>query len=304
MPPKEEQFLELVHCFETENQYSGHGWNFEKTKKYIYHDVQMELEAGYFEHYLDTMFVKSVIELPVSYGCPSKCRFCASSSIHNFCPLHAEQMMALFEELYNIHYHICANKTTVVSLTGIGDIFFNPDNTLEFLQRLTSYENLQVTLSSCLWNRTLLNRISQLETKLAIRNIQFTCISDNSDILSRVMPIYASEAPDFKDIRDFVKNSNRQYFRINYVLIKGLNDSKTEFYHLAEALAEIKDKVIIRISKLNETKATKKNGLFPATPASAEEFSELLSSVGIRDYIFYSMKNDNMNCGQLITEKD
>lgn len=202
--------LEQVCCINTENQYSGHGWNFSKTKKYIYHDIQMELEAGYFEHYLDTTFVKSVIELPVSYGCPSKCRFCASSSIHNFFPLREEQMMTLFEELYNAHYHTHENKTTVVSLTGIGDIFFNPDNTFKFLQRLTSYENLQITLSSCLWNRTLLNRVSQLETQLTIRNIQFTYISDNLDALSCVMPVYASKAPTLKDIRDFVKNLGRQ----------------------------------------------------------------------------------------------
>lgn len=123
LSPEEGISLEKVDCFESENHYSGNGWNFEKTKKHLYCSAEIVLEAGYFEHYFNSTFVKSVIELPVSYGCPSKCKFCASSALRDFRPLRADQMMALFEELYYTNPQVQEGEITLVALTGIGDIF-------------------------------------------------------------------------------------------------------------------------------------------------------------------------------------
>lgn len=300
---KKGSHLELVKCLNTRNEYSGNGWNWEKTHKYIYRDGCMEFEVGYFEHYLDNAFVKTVIELPVSYGCPSKCKFCASSAIQEFRPLSAEQMMALFEDLYTEH-QIHKRNLALISLTGMGDIYFNPENVLVFLQKLTPYANLQVTLSSCLWNKDLLERVTKLKACPPIRNIQITFVSDKPDALSRAMPVYMGKTPDFLEIINFIKSSDKRYYRINYILIKDLNDSAEDFERLRDMLTEVKDKVIVRISKLNETKSTKRNSLYPAESGRAEMLNTLLSDSGIKSYLFFSKQNDNMNCGQLITEKE
>ena len=45
--------LKLVQKVCVENKYSGHGWNFEKTTKYVFRLDDMLLEVGYFEHYLN-----------------------------------------------------------------------------------------------------------------------------------------------------------------------------------------------------------------------------------------------------------
>lgn len=299
---KEGLAIKQIKCVACENQYSGHEWNHEKTKKYLYADGNIEHEVGYFEHYLDDQFVKAVIELPVSYGCPSRCKFCATSAIQEFQPLSAEQMMTLFEELYAAHN--CAEQTSVlVSLTGTGDIYFNPDNVAAFLGKLAAHKNLQVTLSSCLWNQALLEKISLLKKCPKIRKIQITYISEKADALNRVMPIYANRMPAFSEITDFIKASNERYFRINYILIKDVNDTEEDFQRLKERLAGISDKVIVRISKLNETKATQRNGLFPADPDTARQLQDYLSKYNIKSYLFESAQNDNMNCGQLLTEK-
>lgn len=303
LSPKEESYLEQIRYIESENQYSGNGWNFESTRKYLYHSGCMRLEAGYFEHYLNSKFVKAVIELPVSYGCPAKCGFCASSIIQTFQPLHSEQMMKLFEDLYNTH-QASKRKTVLVSLTGMGDIYFNPDHVIDFLLRLSSYRNLQITLSSCLWNKALLEKVSRLEPQLTIRNIQITFVSDKSDVLSRVMPVYAGKTPDFDEILNFIKTSDKQYYRFNYILIDGLNDSEEDFQRLNTMLADVKDKVIVRISRLNKTNATEMNGLSQAASEKAEQLSQVLQSAGIKNYMFYAERNDNMNCGQLVTESN
>lgn len=285
-----------------ENRYSGHGWNREHTEKYLFQDGDITLEAGYFEHYLDDAFVKTVIELPVSYGCPSKCKFCASSNISGFYPLEAEEMMALFQQLYNDHQPQ-KKGPLLVSLTGIGDLFFNSRNVLSFLRQLSTYDRVQATLSSCLWDRALLEQVTHLEPQSVIRKLQITFVSDKQDVLQTVIPAYADRAPNLGEVIDFIKKSNKMYYRINYVLIKGVNDGPGDFQHLRDALEEVKDKTIVRISKLNETRATERNSLSRADDGKAEELQALLSAAGVTSYIFCSERNDHMNCGQLVTER-
>lgn len=296
------KYFKSIKHIVCENRYSGHGWNREHTEKYLFQDGDITLEAGYFEHYLDDTFVKTVIELPVSYGCPSKCKFCASSNISGFYPLEAEEMMALFQQLCNDHQPQ-KKGPLLVSLTGIGDLFFNSRNVLSFLRQLSTYDGVQATLSSCLWDRALLEQVAHLEPQSVIRKLQITFVSDKPDVLQTVIPAYADRAPNLGEVIDFIKTSNKTYYRINYVLIKGINDGPSDFQHLRDALEEIKDKTIVRISKLNETRATERNSLSRADDGKAEELQALLSAAGVTSYIFCSERNDHMNCGQLVTER-
>lgn len=296
------KYFKSIKRIVCENRYSGHGWNREHTEKYLFQDGDITLEAGYFEHYLDDAFVKTVIELPVSYGCPSKCKFCASSNISGFYPLEAEEIMALFQQLYNDHQPQ-KKGPLLVSLTGIGDLFFNSRNVLSFLRQLSTYDGVQVTLSSCLWDRALLEQVAHLEPQSVIRKLQITFVSDKPNVLRTVIPAYADRAPNLGEVIDFIKTSNKMYYRINYVLIKGVNDGLCDFQRLRDALEEVKDKTIVRISKLNETRATERNSLSRADDGKAEELQALLSAAGVTSYIFCSERNDHMNCGQLVTER-
>lgn len=296
------KYFKSVKRIVCENRYSGHGWNWEHTEKYLFQDGDITLEAGYFEHYLDDAFVKTVIELPVSYGCPSKCKFCASSNISGFYPLETEEMMALFQQLYNDHQPQ-KKGPLLVSLTGIGDLFFNSRNVLSFLRQLSTYDGVQATLSSCLWDSALLEQVTHLEPQSVIRKLQITFVSDKQDVLQTVIPAYADRAPNLEEVIDFIKTSNKMYYRINYVVIKGINDGPGDFQHLRDALEEVKDKTIVRISKLNETRATERNSLSRADDGKAEELQALLSAAGVTSYIFCSERNDHMNCGQLVTER-
>lgn len=295
--------MEIVQYIKCDNRYSGSDWNIEKTIKLVFQDENRNYEVGYFEHYLNERYIKSVIELPISYGCPSKCKFCASAAIDDFYQMNADQMQNLFEYIY---FEKCLYEKDYVllTLTGTGDLFFNAENVKDFLLRLSTYKNLYVTLSSCLWNLQLLKMFDQLSDKLKIRNIQFTYISNKEDIVRNIIPIYQERQINFDEIVKYIKSSNKQYYRINYILMKGLNDTVEDFNILKNTLLEIKDKIVVRISRLNETKSTKRNNLYPTSVESMQQFKEILSKEGIKSYIFYSEKNDNMNCGQLITEKE
>lgn len=150
----------------------------------------------------------------------------------------------------------------------------------------------------------MLKSMEESLTTLSIRNIQITYVSDNLDIVKKLIPFYVSHPYTFDEVLEYIRKSNQEYYRINYILIQGVNDSIEAFERFRDKLLDVRNKVIVRISKLNETKATQRNLLNPAAIETMDAFRKLLHESGIRSYVFYSKKNDNMNCGQLITERD
>lgn len=293
--------MKLKQKIAVENGYSGNGWNFEKTTKYIFEVNDILLEAGYFEHYMDDEFVKAVIELPVSHGCRAHCRFCAASGIERFRKLESEQMKELLDYIWQ-EQKLDSQNYILLSVTGTGDLYYNFPNTIEFLEKLAGYKNLHVTLSSCFWTRETLRRIEQLSEKISFRNVQITYISDEQTVLGEVIPAYQHRAPNWGDVLEYLRDSKKKYYRINYILIKDINDSVEKFGSFSKNVENIKDKIVIRISRLNETKATKRNQLCSGELEKMEHFKEYLKDIGIKSYLFYALKNDYMNCGQLITE--
>lgn len=298
----ENKLVELDHK-KTTNKYAGSNWNFEETEKFIYGDRYRKFEVGYFEHYNDRNFVKSVIELPVSYGCPSKCLFCASSNIENFEILKAEQMFYIFQNIYESK-QLCKKTRVLLSLTGMGDLYFNADNVFKFLQFLEKYENLSITLSSSFWDTKLLERVINLKESLSIRYIQLTYISNLEGAIAKIVPFRSKRKilPGVTDFIDYVAESKEKLFRINYIVIQNVNDSNEDIDRFIQTITKIKDKIVIRISKLNETNATRRNSLNSVSIDRLNSIKDILIAHGFECYVFYAFENDNMNCGQLLTE--
>ncbi len=46
------------------------------------------------------------------------------------------------------------------------------------------------------------------------------------------------------------------------------------------------------------------NSLYPSDNARLGEINEMYKTAGFNSYVFYAERNDNMNCGQLITDTD
>lgn len=294
--------MNLINKIAVENSYSGSDWNFERTTKYLFEVSGWEIEAGYFEHYRDKTLVKTVLELPQSYGCPTKCRFCASARIERFKPLDAESLEELFLYLYETN-NLAEQRYVLVTMTGIGDIYFNYANVEKFFLKIRRYNNVYFTISSCLWNANMLRKADNLSQQIRMRHVQITYVTDDKEKLGAIIPFYQKYGNGFGDVLHYVAGSTQTYYRINYIMIKGVNDEVKDFYKFRDNVKHIADKVVVRISKLNETLTTKRNHLHPTDILPMEEFQSILQEAGIKSYIFYACKNDNMNCGQLITER-
>lgn len=139
---------------------------------------------------------------------------------------------------------------------------------------------------------------------ISIRNIQITYVTDKREQLMKAIPFYQSHKYNLQEIVQHIKDSDQKYYRINYIMIKGVNDGAENFYRFGKNLKEISDKVTVRISKLNETGATRRNNLFPTDVDDLQKLQGILQEADIKSYVFFAHKNDNMNCGQLITERE
>jgi adenine C2-methylase RlmN of 23S rRNA A2503 and tRNA A37 len=285
-----------------ENQYVTKDWNREKTNKYLCKIDNDISEVGVYYHYKDDDLVKRVVELPTSYGCAMKCKYCAASNIENAYPLSHITMMKLLETVYEKE-SIGKEEKVLIVLTGTGDLFFTIDNTEEFIAEANrKYASLSFTVSSCYWTERILQRIEKLAKNIRFKNIQWTYISSDQEKLCQLIPFYSHVSENFNCIIDCIKKSEPSIYRINYLMIKDVNDSDEDFNIFINKFVSIKDKIIIRISKLNQTGSTQKNNLLPSEITQMQKFKERLEAGGFSAYLFYSLKNDNLNCGQLVSE--
>lgn len=295
--------IQLMRQYSGENKYMSKDWNQETTNKFVFRDIHGIYEVGLFHHYIDTAYVKTVIELPVGFGCPSKCRYCASARIDSFYPLNVQQMKFMFDHLY-LKNNLDKAGHVLLSMTGMGDIYFNQNNVFAFLGTLQGYKNLSLTLSSNFWTASLLESATSINNFLPIRFIQFTYVSDKQDIRKNLIGILDSmDNQDFlNNFISFISTDKNTFYRINYIVINGINDSTDDVDRFICLVEGIKDKITVRLSQLNETGSTKENHLYPSNCARLGEMNERMKNAGLKSYIFCSEKNDNMNCGQLVTE--
>ena len=298
--------MKIIETRVLNNEYVSREWNLEHTTKYVFELGEGKyIEAGYFIHFHDDEEVKRVVELPTSYGCPMKCKFCASSFIEGGQRLNYTEILEIFNYICEREKLDCI-KPLFVSLTGIGDLHFTIDVAEKVVESISQErKDVLFTVSSCFWTTSLLKRVESMYEIAHFRAVQVTYLSSNQCILKRLMGWFEysnSDRIDFDKIVRYISTSKIPQYRINYLMLKGINDSDESFDEFISLVLSIRDRIIVRISKLNVTKASFINGIQESTIEKMEQLKSALEEKVIKAYLFYSMKNDGMNCGQLLTE--
>ena len=296
----------LVETIESKmNRYSASNWTYEDTYKHIFSNDEVIYEVGYYKHYNEKKeFVEHTLELPSSFGCPFKCKYCASSSINSFQLIKKDELIYIIKTVFELH-KISKSDSIHITFTGTGDFFYTKQVLLSSLQDLIfSYPAAKYTFSSCAWNPQLLMELENARISSYIKYVQMTFISLDPVTVKKVIPNYI-EGSGITEIVDYISSSPlAQMFRVNYLMIEGVNDKDSDFQIFINSFERIKDSIIIRISRLNETKCSRINGLNKASDDCLNKFLSLCKNHGFNAYIFSAEKNDNMNCGQLITERE
>ena len=300
--------MNLVNVYYVEGQYQTRNWCDEKTYKYVFKNEWGYIEAGCFIHFVDkemTQYVEHVIELSSSIGCSMRCAFCASSSIRCIRNLTAQEIFDIFHYVYQDKMQQFSNPIRlVVSFLGIGDLFYTMDNVLTAMEMICEFDDsVLFNISSCFWTTEMVKKIASFRMAGNIKTIQTTYVSSKPEITKQLIPGLPKVTFNFKEIiANLVNAFPRQKIRINYLVIKDVNDAADDFNMFVNTLKGIETRVYVRISKLNTTVAANTNNLFSPDISRMTELKKKLEDASIEAYLFYSYQNDKMNCGQLITE--
>lgn len=264
------------------------------TKKYLFRLLDDNLIEGvYMPHdYGDTLCLSTQI------GCRMGCTFCASTLdglVRNLTP--AEMLGQV----------ICVNRdnggsaksraVTNLVLMGSGEPFDNYDNVLEFLDKVSDSNGINIgERNISLSTSGLCDKIRKFADSGHKVTLSISLHAPFDDLRSALMPV--NRAYSVQQLVDsaryyFDKTGRRVIFE--YTLIKGENDSDACARELARLLKGFPSHV--NLIRLNEVK--ERNHVAPSVDAT-EEFLHKLEKLGVSATIRRSLGNDIEGaCGQL-----
>ena len=264
------------------------------TKKYLFRLSDDNLIEGvYMPHdYGNTLCLSTQI------GCRMGCTFCASTLDGLVRNLSSAEMLGQV---------ICVNRdnggsaksraVTNLVLMGSGEPFDNYDNVLDFLDKVSSEDGINISERNIsLSTSGLCDKIRMFATSGHKVTLSISLHAPFDDLRSALMPV--NKAYCVKELVDSAKyyfdNTGRRVI-FEYTLIKGENDSDACARELSRLLKGFPAHV--NLIRLNEVK--ERNHIAPSVDAT-EEFLQKLEKLGVSATIRRSLGNDIEGaCGQL-----
>jgi len=291
--------LRLVDKLFSTNRYRSRNWNSELATRYVFAFGNAILEASYFRHFNDDKFIKSVVELPTSFGCPVGCRHCASALLKSVRQLSSQQITQMALYILN-DQGVNGNDKFLITYSGIGEGAFHRDElrtaSVDLFKR---YSNAYFSFTTVGFDPAFVEFCDKMATILPCHYLQVTYLHYDVNKLASIVPTAHNLGFDFISLLDAIRHTRFIRIRMNYVVINDFNDGPEHWEKLIRLIRGLEDKLVFRVSRLNETQASSKYGICPPNDESLSLLNERLSQEGFPSYVFASAMNDNMNCGQL-----
>lgn len=214
-------------------------------KKYLFELYDgNKIEAVLMKHdYGNSICVSSQV------GCNMGCRFCESGRLKKVRNLNTfeltEQILAVEEDI--------KERISHVVLMGIGEPLDNYDNVKRFIKIINNPKGINIgirhiTLSTC----GIIPKINQFADECIGVNLAISLHAPNDDIRNSIMPI--NKVYKINDIietvKKYVSKTNRRV-TFEYVLLRGVNDSKENALELANLIKGIN--CYVNLIPYNET---------------------------------------------------
>lgn len=254
-------------------------------------------------HYSDNLKSESVI-IPMKnhntlcissqIGCKMGCAFCETGKMGFTRNLTVSEIVS---QVYCARF-ILKQKIKNIVFMGMGEPFDNFNNVIKSIkvlndQRGFDFAHRHITISTV----GLIDGIKKLESLQWDKiNLAISLNAPNNTIRSSLMPINKKYSmTDLKKVLSEYRLRKKGLFFIEYVLIRGINNSKKNAYEIAEYLKGIK--VRINLIPLNETSSFPVKG---TTDNEINSFADHLEKKGIPVVKRWSRGNSLFAaCGQL-----
>ena len=182
-------------------------------------------------------------------GCNMGCKFCESGRLKKVRNLETHEMI---EQIILIERFIKQRIDNVV-IMGIGEPFDNYDNVIEFIRIINDPHALgigarHITVSTC----GIIPKIYEFSNLPLQVNLALSLHAPNDELRKRIMPIANAYPLNelMNAIKDYIKKTNRR-LTVEYILLKGINDSIACAYELASLLKDLN--AYVNLIPYNET---------------------------------------------------
>lgn len=285
----------VISSFAKEQHYISRNWDYECGERLVLSQNSRIVEASVFRHSLRGLPVKTVVELPTSFGCQMRCPHCASGDIGVAVPLSAADLSGVYAAA-----SACVEGPRLVSLSGIGECSLNERAVTTFAREIVGGTNeLQFTFTTVGIRPEFVGSINSLAREVPVKLLQISLFHHDDAVVKTVMG-RAFLRYDLAELMRHVIDADAIHVRFNIVLIRDFNDTAEAWGGLRRRLSGLEDRVSIRVSQLNETNVSRSNGLRPTTAGRVIDAANWFVREGFDAYAFMSSYNDDMNCGQLI----
>lgn len=217
---------------------------------------------------------KTILNIPTQIGCPINCSFCPSSQQKLVRNLTSSELINIVH--YALKFSTTNNNT--LSFTGEGEIYLNKKNvqeTINYFDHIESIKDFRVCTSGIK-----INSFSSISAKKEL-NLQFSLHSPFDEKRKTII----DKTRNINDIIFKIKENENGFnnISINYVLIKGFNDTEND---LKELIKIIPNNWKIKLNSLikdenNDFQESKKG----------EYFYNTLSENGYSVFLFNKIAN-------------
>ena len=247
-----------------------------------------EIEAVLMKHdYGNSLCVSSQV------GCNMGCTFCESGRLKKVRNLKTYEMVL---QLLQVEQDLNLRISHLV-LMGIGEPFDNYDNVINFIDIINTPKGIalgsrHITVSTC----GIIPKIKEFINNGKQVNLAISLHASNDNLRSKLMPI--NKVYNLEDLMDVIKeyiNKTNRRVTFEYILLKGINDSKQNALELSSLLSKMNCYVnLINYNPISE------NSYQSSSHKTMLQFYDILMKNNIKATIRNKVGDDiDAACGQL-----
>lgn len=254
------------------------------------------IETTAYLHYKNKIPSNLAIDISTMVGCPMDCQFCATSSQKYERQLTPEEIIEQVKLLIENHDNKNIPEITC-SFQGIGEPSLMAKEIISVSKQLLKLDN-RIILSIA----TMGNNLKAFEiwrnSDIPIFSLQLSCSGATNNKLKNIMPNSPKIESLVRELIKCTRTKNISKVKLNYILIKGYNDTTEDINSLINIIKNTD--IIVKISSLNNTVNTKDNDLKQSSKDEAIKIVEKLKDNSISSYVYGTFNDTTISCGQLL----
>lgn len=267
--------------------------NNKKTIKYLQKTKDNHvIETGYYN--LD----EHVICISSQIGCLMNCIFCSTTapidSLNEKYFIRNLTSNEIIQQVKNILHLIKQKKSKRIlfSYMGMGEPFLNYKNVVKSIKILSKeFPNSRTTVSTTGIKPELMKELAHQKINTVLK-LHLSLHAPNDALRKKILPKAQKIKLALEALKYFSLTKNT-LSKVNYILIKNINDSKNHAIQLAKLLRSYP--FIVKLSNLNDF-----NNLKSSSIDKFDMFEKTLNTYGIKTCRFFSTGTDiQAGCGQL-----